>query len=240
VRLIPAIIQLFLVVNAIADEEVPDLQIEEIQGGVYLHKSFNHVSDFGLLSSNGLVVVDKGKAFIVDTPWSARDTEKLVEWINKKNYTLQGSLSTHSHDDRTAGIEWLNARAIPTYASALTNEFLRKEHKAMAKISFDSEEFSLGDGLMEAFYPGAGHTQDNIVVWLPESELLYGGCFVRSLTSRGLGYTGEADIENWPSSVDSVLSRYPKVKIVIPGHGKPGDIQLLIHTKALARSASDK
>lgn len=237
-RRVLAVLLWFMIVNAVADDETPSLEIDEIQEGVYLHTSYSYVDGFGLVSSNGLVVADDGKAFIIDTPWSGRDTEKLVDWIEEKNFSLQGSISTHSHDDRTAGIEWLNAHAIPTYASALTNALLKERNVALASNPFDGEELSLGGGLVEAFYPGAGHTRDNIVVWLPESQILFGGCLVRGLNSTGLGYTGEADVEEWPHSVERVLSRYPNVKLVIPGHGEPGDIRLLTHTITLAGAAA--
>jgi glyoxylase-like metal-dependent hydrolase (beta-lactamase superfamily II) len=235
-----AMATLFVVGSVFANEEIPGLIIEEIQEGVYLHESFSRVDGFGLVSSNGLVVVDNGKAFIVDTPWSDRDTEKLVMWIKDKDYELLGSVSTHSHDDRTAGIKWLNARLIPTYASTLTNEILKKEGKELAKNSLEGTEFFLANGLIEVFYPGGGHTIDNIVVWLPKSKILFGGCFVRSLDSKNLGYTGEAYIDKWSDSVDKVLLRYPSATLVVPGHGKIGDVQLLIHTKKMAESAFGK
>jgi glyoxylase-like metal-dependent hydrolase (beta-lactamase superfamily II) len=238
-RAILAVSLLFFIGMVFADEELPDLIIEEIQEDVFLHKSFSRVDGFGLVSSNGLVVVENRKAFIVDTPWSEKDTAELVQWIGDKDFELVGSISTHSHEDRTAGIKWLNTHSISTYASALTNELLKKDNKELAKTSFEGMEFVLADGLIEAFYPGGGHTIDNIVVWLQKSQILFGGCFVRSLGSKSLGYTGEAYIEKWPDSVEKVLLRYPDVKIVIPGHGEAGDVQLLIHTKQLAESASD-
>ncbi|TQV85744.1 DIM/SIM/IMP family subclass B1 metallo-beta-lactamase [Exilibacterium tricleocarpae] len=234
------IFSFFLIGSSFASDGIPDLIIEEIQKGVYLHKSFSHIDGFGLVSSNGVVVVDEGKAFIVDTPWSDRDTQKLVEWIAEKNYDLLGSISTHSHEDRTAGIKWLNANAIPTYASALTNSILHKQDKALAKYTLEDIESPIAGGLVEIFYPGGGHTIDNIVVWLPKSKVLVGGCLVRSLAAKGLGYTGEAHIGNWSKSVDKVQSRYADAKLVIPGHGKVGDTQLLLHTKTLAESAYNK
>ena len=225
--------------SASASEPIPELVIEKIGKGVFLHKSFNQVDGFGLVSSNGLVVVDNRKAFIVDTPWTDRDTAALVDWIREQNYEPVGSVSTHSHDDRAAGIEWLNEHSIPTFASALTNDFLKAENKATAQFALD-DEVTLADGLIEAYYPGAGHTRDNIVVWLPRSKILYGGCFVRSLSSTGLGYTDEADIDEWAGSVDKVLARYPDARTVIPGHGSSGDITLLMHTRELAESASGR
>lgn len=235
-----AILLLFFSLYSYSNEEIPGLSIEKIHEGVFLHKSFNHVDGFGLASSNGLVAVDDGKAFIVDTPWSGKDTQELVAWIKESDYELLGSVSTHSHEDRTAGIKWLNAHSIPTYASTLTNDILKVEKKALAKHAFKDREFRLANDLLEAYYPGGGHTIDNIVVWLPKAQILVGGCFVRSLESSSLGYTGEAHIAQWPSSVENVLSKYPDVRVVIPGHGKIGDIELLKHTKELAESASNK
>ena len=91
---------------------------------------------------------------------------------------------------------------------------------------------------VEVFYPGAGHTADNLVVWLPKSNVLFGGCFIRSLETSSLGYAGEARIEEWPALVDNVLRRYPEAVTVVPGHGKSGDIGLLYHTRQLAASAA--
>ncbi len=223
-----------------ADSKLPNLEITQIDEGAFLHKSYSQVEGWGLVSSNGLIVVDNNSAFVVDTPWSERDTAKLVNWIKAKNYTLLGSMSTHSHEDRTAGIKWLNNHSIPTYATKLTNELLIKENKTPAIHAMSGTEFSLANGLVEVFYPGGGHTIDNVVVWLPKSNILYGGCFVRSLKSGSLGYTGEAHIEQWPKSVTKVMARYPNAKIVVPGHGSKGDTMLLTHTKALATQEFEK
>jgi len=228
---------LLSIFNTYAKDEVPELSIKFFTSNVYIHKSFKQVEGFGLVSSNGLVVIDNMNAFIVDTPWSINDTEKLVSWIKSKNYKLIGSISTHSHDDRSAGIKWLNDNNIPTYASELTNQLLQENGKALAKNNFNDLVFEIENGLMEVYYPGGGHTIDNVVVWLPKAKLLFGGCFIKSLRSKNLGYTGEAHIEQWPISINNVLSKYSKAQTVIPGHGKPGNLNLLTHTKKLAESA---
>ena len=220
--------------------ELPKLEVSLIEPNVYQHKSYQQVTNFGLVDSNGLVVIINNKAYIIDTPWSDSDTQKLVLWIKEQGYQPAASISTHSHSDRTAGIKWLNEQSIPTYASKLTNQFLQQEGKVLATHTFDTfknNEFWLVDKNIEIFYPGGGHTLDNIVVWLPSSKLLYGGCLVRSLASKNLGYTGEASIEQWPTSVDKVLTKYSTVKNVLPGHGDIGDVKLLIHTKKLADTA---
>lgn len=226
--------------SSLANDEVPELRIEKVKENIFLHTSYSRVNGFGLVSSNGLVVIDKGNAFIVDTPWSDRDTETLVHWIRKNGYELLGSVSTHWHEDRTAGIKWLNDQSISTYATTSTNHLLKENKKEPAKYTLKGNESTLVDGLIEVFYPGGGHTIDNVVVWLPKSKILFGGCFVRSLDSEGLGYTGEAHIDQWSRSAQNALSRYSEAQIVIPGHGKIGDIALLKHTKSLAETASNK
>src|SRR5690606_11418935 len=103
-----------------------------------------------------------GNAFIVDTPWSVQDTETLVRWIRKNDYDLLGSISTHWHEDRTAGIKWLNDQSISTYATSLTNHLLKENNRELAKHTLKESESKLADGLIEIFYPGGGHTIDNI------------------------------------------------------------------------------
>ena len=239
-KILLPILVFFFTGNAYSNEHLPELIIKEIQKGIYLHKSFFQTESFGLVSSNGLIVIENKNAFLIDTPWSERDTKTLAAWVADNGYELIGSISTHSHDDRTAGIRWLNANSIKTYATTLTNKILKEAGKERVSNAFDGPDFSLNGGTIEAFYPGGGHTIDNIVIWLPNSKLLFGGCFIRSLGSKNLGYTGEAHINEWADSVDKVLSKYPDAEIVVPGHGKIGDAELLKHTNKLAVSAQKK
>jgi len=225
---------LLLCTMTVLATEVPELRVVPLAEGVYLHQSFHQTQSFGLVSANGLVVIDGEQAYLIDTPWSEPDTEQLVGWIHDQGWQLAGSLSTHSHDDRAGGIGWLNGKGIPTRALALTNEILEANSKAMATQSFTEPAFSWVPGTLEVFYPGGGHTVDNITVWLPRQRLLFGGCLIRSLAAKGLGYTGEARLDDWAGSVERLQFRYPDALMVVPGHGQPGNSALLSHTVVLA------
>jgi len=226
--------------NLFAEVTIHDLKIKNINKNIYLHKSYKQTQDWGMVSSNGLVVVNGTEAYIIDTPWSEKDTIKLVNWIKNQGYNLAGSISTHSHDDRSSGIKWLNSNSIPTYVSRLTNQLLEKEGKTLAENSFEQSEFWMVKDKIQAFYPGGGHTIDNIVVWLSDSKILFGGCLVRSKNSKSLGYTEEASIDIWADSIEKIIAKYPDIKMVVPGHGASGSIELLEHTKNMARKAADK
>ncbi len=237
-NILVVLLLLFMSTNRVsANDELPDLNIQKLTDSVYLHTSFRVVDGFGLVDSNGLVVLVSHDAYIVDTPWSAEDTEKLLKWIDARGFTAKASVSTHFHADRTAGIEFLNSKSIPTYASTLTNTMLKETGRAQAVHSFDNDDFWWVKNQIEVFYPGAGHSQDNVVVWLPSQKILFGGCFIRAKETTSLGNMSDAVISAWPGSAENLQSRYGNARLVIPGHGNVGDVSLLEHTRKLAAAA---
>ncbi len=114
---------LLVALPALAQGHKP-LEVIKIEDGVYLHTSFKNIEGYGLVDSNGLVVLDNNQAYIIDTPWSEEDTKLLLSWATDRGYQVMASISTHSHEDRTAGIKLLNSKSIPTYTSELTKSFL--------------------------------------------------------------------------------------------------------------------
>lgn len=219
---------------AFAQTPLPELEITKIDEGVYLHTSYENYPSWGLVASNGLVLVDGKDAYIIDTPTTVKDTEVLVQWINTQGFTAKASISTHFHDDSTIGIAYLNSKSIPTYASEQTNKLLSKKDAAQATHSFTKNPYWLLKNKIEAFYPGAGHTPDNLVVWLPKQKILFGGCFVKP---EGLGNLSHAVIADWPASAGKLIARYSDAKIVVPGHGAMGDASYLEKTRQRALEA---
>lgn len=235
-KIVLAVLCLLIANTAFSEAGTPALKIKQIEKGIYLHTSYMQVDGFGMVDSNGLVVLDGKDAHIIDTPWSITDTEKLVRWINNQGYVLKDSISTHSHADRTAGIVFLNSIAIPTYASKLTNKILEQTGKETASNTFEPN-YWLVKNKIQAYFPGEGHTKDNLVIWLPQSKILVGGCLVKSIEAKSLGYIGEANITAWPASIDKLMNEFKSAKLVIPGHGEVGNQSLLAHTKKLIQQS---
>ena len=44
------------------------------------------------------------------------------------------------------------------------------------------------------------------------------------------GFLGDANIKEWPATVEKIKQQYPNAKIVIPGHGKQGGSELFDYT----------
>ncbi|NMP33467.1 subclass B1 metallo-beta-lactamase [Thalassotalea sp. M1531] len=220
--------------SAITFAKSPQLTIKKLADNVYQHISYENIEPWGMVAASGLVVIDGSEAHIIDTPWSSDDTEKLTQWAYSKGLVVKSAVATHFHRDASGGIPFLNKSNITTYATSRTNHLLHSAHKEKASDEITHHTYELVKNKIEVFYPGAGHSQDNIVIWLPQSKILFGGCFVKSLKSKNLGNTEDASIADWPSSIKNVINQFPDIEIVVPGHGKMGDASLLSHTANLA------
>lgn len=230
------LISLFIFSNiTFADQKDGQIEIKQIAKNVFLHTSYKKLPDYGYYPSNGLVVVNGKDAYIIDTPWPVQDIKTLVTWINDSGYSLKASISTHFHDDRVSGIPYLNRISVKTYASALTNRILESKGLEKAATGFEGRGFWLLEGVIYAYYPGPGHTEDNIVVWLPDAGILYGGCLIRSMSSKTPGNIEDASMDEWTGSIRDVMAKFPDAGMVIPGHGDPGGFELLAHTGELVQ-----
>jgi len=209
------------------------LIVKKITDHIYVHVSYLNTDDFGKVGCNGMLVFNNGEGVIFDSPTDNQSAEELIKFVT---HTLKGEITaiipTHFHDDCVGGIEKFEAQNIPTYATKRTIEFLKKNGQKFSQPvhSFD-DHLTLKIGTLEvrAEYFGQGHTKDNIVGYVPSDNVIFGGCLIKEI-GAGKGFLGDANIEQWPTTVEKLKSKYPEVKIVIPGHGQLGGIGLLDYT----------
>lgn len=213
------------------------VEFKAIAAGVWTHTSYRHLPDYGPVPSNGLVIDGRDGAVIVDTAWTPEQTVELLDWVEANVGKVRAVIVTHWHADRTGGLSEVHRRQIPSFGFSRTVEQART-HSVIPPTSPFSGVLDLhAVGVTgEVFFPGAGHSVDNVVVWLSDARVLFGGCLVRSAAAKNMGNTLDADLDSWPSAIERLQSRYSDVSIVIPGHGPPGDARLLAHTASLASS----
>ncbi len=216
-----------------------DLELIKLPGNVYIHRSYMFIPGYGRAAANGLVYVARDTAYIVDTPWNDIQARNLVLWIRTRlEAEIGGVIVTHSHNDCMGGLGEILRRGIKTYSFTLTQEFAVRDKLPVPENTFE-QTLRLGpdeNEIIAAFY-GPGHTADNIVVWIPSKKILFGGCMVRTLSAQGLGNVDDADVEQWPHTLKKVLEQYRDAKVVIPGHGAHGGIDLIIHSIELFEQA---
>jgi metallo-beta-lactamase class B len=181
---------------------------------LYLHRS----TDAKGTPSNGLVVATDRGLLLVDTAWTDEQTEAILRWGDDELHVPWiGAVITHEHADRDGGLAALQRRHIPTAALDLTVAKLeaRGVRGVTALFAARNELWKDPRGF-EAFYPGPGHAPDNIVLRFPTA--VFGGCLVKSLEAKDLGFTGDADLRAWPEAIRKVRARYGNLRVV-PGHG---------------------
>lgn len=210
------------------------VELYKVKNNIWVHTSYADYNG-NRTSSNGLVIDTSDGLILIDTPWNNEQTKELIKLTKSKfNKNFSLAVITHAHEDRIGGIDTLLENKIDVRSISLTAQLAEKNGFKKPVPSLDSEpNINVGDVGIEVFYPGEGHAADNIVVWIPQYKVLFGGCLIKSMDSKGLGSTTDTNIGQWPVSVNKVLEKYPDPDIVIPGHGKWGGIELIKHTLEL-------
>ena len=185
--------------------------------------------------SNGIVIIDKGKAVIIDTPCTDKQTETLINWIEKEqNAKVCCVVPTHWHIDCAGGMQTVLDRNINSITLDKTISIMKeKSLSAPAKGFVAKQTICCGRLNIELYYPGPGHTVDNIVAYVPDCKLLFGGCMVKNAGATNLGNISEADLKQWPVSLEKMKQTFPDAEIIIPGHGRHGGYEIVDNTIAL-------
>ncbi len=195
----------------------------------YIHSSTMTQEPYGTFTCNGLLYIKENEALIADTPADLEASEQLLAWLEQQGIRTVAVLISHHHSDCLAGLPAFHSRSIPSFSHLLTPELALADSLTPPQHTFaDSMVFTLGKATIIAAFLGEAHARDNMVVYLPEEGVLFGGCMVKSLGS-GKGYLGAANLGQWSHTVAKVKKRF-KPRTVIPGHGKHGDDRLLDYT----------
>ncbi|MHC0440474.1 subclass B1 metallo-beta-lactamase [Flavobacterium sp. 3-210] len=233
-KLTSIILFLVLVSNSFGQSKNSPLQISHLTGDFYVYKTF-HDYKGTMISANALyLVTDKG-VVLFDAPWDETQFQPLLDSIKTKhNKEVVMLFATHSHDDRAGGFDFYRKKGIKTYSIKLTDDILKKEKKPRAEFIIPNDKtFTVGQHAFEVYYPGKGHSPDNIVAWFDKEKVLYGACFIKSADAQDLGYLGDSDVKEWKTSIKKVQTKFKSPKYIIPGHEDWTNTQSLNHTQKL-------
>ena len=136
----------------------------------------------------------------------------------------------HYHDDNLGGLDEFHKQGIVSYAYNRTIQVAKENNLPVPQHGFEqSIELKVGSKKVNVGFFGEGHTRDNIVGYFSSEDIMFGGCLIKEV-GAGKGNLAEANADEWSETVRKVKEAYPKVKKIIPGHGKSGGIELLDYT----------
>lgn len=81
----------------------------------------------------------------------------------------------------------------------------------------------LGDRALELVHPGRGHTAGDLVVRVPDVDVLLAGDLIEEAGPGVPGFGPDCFPLEWPQSLDLVLSMSTESTVFVPGHGRVVD-----------------
>jgi glyoxylase-like metal-dependent hydrolase (beta-lactamase superfamily II) len=127
----------------------------------------------------------------------------------------------HAHEQAAA---WLAQRGEETKARWLDHpedphavEVAETEVVLPDRLFSASSTLDLGDRLVELLHPGRGHTDGDLVVRIPDADVVLGGDLVEESAHPWIGM--DSWPLEWPPTLEAVLELVGPDTVVVPGHG---------------------
>lgn len=221
-----------------------EVRFEKVTEGVYVH-----IGDIGgrtreneALNANVGLVITPGGAVLIDsgaTYLSARDiaeaarrvTDQPVRWV----------INTGGQDHRWLGNSYFqslgaelvgHANAVPDMQARAGDQMGALQ--SLLGVRFDGTRpvyptrlvhtpdarLELGGVRFELRHRGGGHTPGDLMVWLPERDVLFSGDIV--YVDRLLAVLPVSQTRHWLAALDVVETINPRW--LIPGHGRMADL----------------
>lgn len=208
-----------------------DIQIMRLSEHAYIHRSYKVFEPYGRVASNGLIYIVDSLCIVFDTPVTLKTTTYLLDYLQKDlDLQVKAIVVNHFHEDCIAGLDSFHARSIPSYGNKRTIKLCEADGTTAPQNGFGkSENLKIGDQTVALYYPGAAHSSDNIVAYIPAEKILFGGCMLKPNGGQK-GNLNDADVLKWSKSVSKVKKRFSDATLFIPGHGHHGGVELVDYT----------
>ncbi|RYB91131.1 MBL fold metallo-hydrolase [Nocardioides oleivorans] len=204
------------------------------------HYDWMHVNITLVGGSDGLLMVD--------THGSAAQARVVADDVRRLGAgPLTGLVNTHEHWDHHFGNATMVEQfgEMPIHATGWARDHVeesarntfahyeqatdhpRREEILETTLHLPTETFSsavqldLGDRAVELIHPGRGHTAGDLVVRIPDADVLLGGDLVEESDPPFIG--DDSWPLEWPTTLDLALGLMTDSTVVVPGHGQVVD-----------------
>ncbi|MDM7951297.1 MBL fold metallo-hydrolase [Hydrogenophaga sp.] len=221
-----------------------EVRFEPVVAGVYAfigEKVGRTYTNEGLNANIGLVVTPAG-ALLIDSGASFQGARQIHDAVRKvTSQPVKWVINTGGQDHRWLGngyfiaqgaevIAHANARADMQsrgndHLQALRNELKEKLDGTVPTLptrylTGSDERLQLGGVSVEVKHRGGAHTPGDVIVWLPQQDVVFSGDVV--YTDRLLGVLPVSHTGRWLDSFAVIESLKPQR--IVPGHGAVSDL----------------
>jgi len=222
---------------AIGEEAPRHPGLTKIAAGIYSYVDEKNPTPSSSFGANAGIIIGKDGIVVVDTLISSKEAQRFIADIKAvSDKPIRYVVNTHEHLDHSLGnsdfirlgavvVSHTNCKKNAEAAAStilqkaksygLTDELLQGTKVATASLTFSNRmEIDLGDRKVELIYTGASHTDGSILVYVPDTKVLFAGDI---LFTDAHPYMGEGQIKGWISVLDNVSAM--DVVSIVPGHG---------------------
>jgi cyclase len=189
-----------------------DAEIVKFRDGIYLVRSVGSGNITVFISDDAVLLVDSKLTNEFDK------AAALIRTVTDK--PIRYLINTHFHPDHTGGNAGFAALGAAIIATVNTRARLAKTQQlGLPVITFDDHmDVYFGGKTLKLYYFGRGHTDGDLVIYIPEEKLILPGDLFAGWgpSIRLIDYNGGGSLAQWPATLDKVMAL--PFDTVIPGH----------------------
>ncbi len=226
----------------------------EVGAGIFVRR-------YAFYDQNIVAIGGDDGFLIVDTRVSHRQADEILSDLRELTpLPVRAVVNTHGHNDHAFGNHRFRPAPIWGHLSCarmITEtgaDQIARVSAAIPELAADLAEvvldppdqlfdtattvpFDAGGRVVELRYLGRGHTDNDIVVLVPDADILLAGDL---LENDATPYFGDGYPMDWPATAEALVALVTGV--VVPGHGSIGDrafvVRQMTEFRAIAELAS--
>lgn len=223
----------------------------EVGDGVFVRR-------YEFADQNIVALIGRGETLVVDTRTTLRHAAEIqadLRAIAAPPVTVV--VNTHGHSDHVFGnhafrpcVIWGHARCVTmiTHTGEMQRarliEYMPDMADEMAEVVLDPPDRTMTDRATVEFggrqvelrYLGRGHTDNDIVLTLPDTDVVIAGDL---LENGAAPYFGDGFPLDWPDTAERLLEMVGDETVVVPGHGDHAGRQFAADSLADFRALAD-
>jgi glyoxylase-like metal-dependent hydrolase (beta-lactamase superfamily II) len=218
----------------------------EVRSGVYVAVAEPESVNLGLIvGSRGVLLVETGSS-----PAQGRTLRSSVGTVTDR--PLTAVVVTHWHYDHAFGLaafpdvpriahESVHSRLLSAEAAAEAKRLGVGPHElGQPNVELAvATALNLGDRRVEIAHLGRGHTDGDLVIVVPDADVLFAGDLLESAGPPSFGPDSVPD--EWPATVDAVIGLMTAATLAVPGHGEPVGREFVFEQRGwIAAQAAEK
>jgi len=219
---------------------------QQVRSGVYVAVAQPESVNLGLIvGAQHTLLVDTGSS-----PGQGNTIRAALATVT--DLPLAAVVVTHWHYDHAFGLaafgdvpriahESVQVRLCSAEAAADARR-LGLDPRELGKPNVEiavATALDLGGRRVEVAHLGRGHTEGDLVVVVPDAEVLFAGDLLESAGPPSFGTDSVPD--EWPATLDAVIGLMTATTVSVPGHGEPVGREFVFEQRGrIAAQAAEK